>query len=79
LAVPLNVDGCTIDLPSLSAGRKAQPRLGVLDGAGCASAQVLVPPGLPPAAVGLELTHAYVLFLPTLDFASNAVTLTLTP
>lgn len=55
--------------------------LGVLDGAGEATASLDLPPGvLPPEAVGLVLHHAYAVFSgSTLLFGSNALPTTLLP
>lgn len=56
---------------------------GTLDMHGRAVATFLLPPGLPSAAVGITLHHAYVVLQPSapggVAFASNAVPLTLTP
>jgi len=51
--------------------------LGSLDGNGRATSTFTLP-HVPPAAAGLVITHAYVLLQPV-DFASNAVEVTLVP
>jgi hypothetical protein len=52
--------------------------MGVLDGLGQAGASFTLPGGLPAAAAGLVVTHAFVLLSPV-DFASNAQEVTLVP
>jgi hypothetical protein len=52
--------------------------LGVLDPAGHALAAFAIPPGTEPALAGLTVNHAYLLG-PTIDFASNPVSLLFLP
>ena len=77
LTVPLNPDAYT----DLTLQDPAAPIYtgfaGLLDAFGNAAAQVTLPPGSPPALVGLTFHHAFVLFLPQLDFASNPVSWTI--
>lgn len=71
--VPLNPDAYTVN-PGLVAGY-----LGVLDATGSSTATFVLPPGVSPSLVGTTLHHAYVTFGSSqlLDFASNAVAVTL--
>ena len=75
--VPLEMDayfGLTLAGTAGSAGFS-----GVLDPSGKATAQLALPAGSSPALVGTRLHHAFVLYEPALDFASNAVLLELVP
>jgi hypothetical protein len=79
LVVPLNYDaytGLTLSIPNqgIFVGT-----LGLLDGAGGASAAVVFPAGISPSLAGTTLHHAFVTIGTSLTFASNAVPLTLTP
>jgi hypothetical protein len=55
--------------------------VGVLDAGGNATAALHVPPGLDPDLIGLQLDHAFTAatVFGIVDFASNAVPVTLTP
>jgi len=52
--------------------------LGLLDAAGHALGAFAIPPGTNPALAGLTVNHAYLLG-PTIDFASNPVSLFFLP
>lgn len=53
-------------------------QIGLLDGAGQATATFTVPPGTPTSLIGFTLQHAYVLLNPK-DYVSNVVDVTLDP
>ena len=75
VCLPLNFDlyfNYTINHPNTPPLTNS---LGALDGVGMASAAFSLPPGSNPGLVGLTVNHAYLLG-PTIDFASNAVSLT---
>ena len=62
--IPLNLDAyffTTVRSPNLG---PLQNTVGVLDGNGRATAQFVLPPGIAPFLVGLQLHHAAVLFTP---------------
>jgi len=75
--LPLNADAyfnrtlAAPNLPPMGAS------FGVLNGAGQASASFTLPPGLTVNLVGVTVHHAYVLLTPALDFASDAVSVSL--
>jgi hypothetical protein len=76
--LPLNFDAYfnfTIIHPN---GGPLTNSLGSLDGAGHADAAFSLPSGSNPSLTGLTVNHAYLLG-PTIDFASNAVSLTFLP
>lgn len=78
VTLPLNYDVYT-DFTLLAANSSVLVNtLGVLDGAGKATAQIAVPPGVNPNLVGTDPHHAYTLILPQ-DFTSNPVQLILNP
>ena len=79
VTIPINIDGYTLTLlqnPGLSV---ALNFVGTLDANGQASASAIVPPGTDPSLVGTTFHHAYVLVNGQVDFASNAVPVTLIP
>lgn len=77
--IPLVVDGYTLYTLSSPTSPPLVGALGVLDGSGQGAAAFTLPPSTDPALAGLVAHHAYVLPLPTLDFASNAVSFSLLP
>ena len=68
LLLPLNADAYTITTLIAPNSAPLSASLGTLDASGKATAQFTLPGGLPPAFVGLELDHAFVVveLLPTL-------------
>jgi hypothetical protein len=75
--VPINLDSYTLALLGSPGLSQLLNFAGNLDANGQATAQVLVPPGTDPALAGLTFHHAYVLVNGIVDFASNAVPITL--
>ncbi len=76
-AVPLNPDGYlahTAQFPNLP---PLVNSAGILDRVGQAQASLVLPAGLPPVLVGLELEHACVVLATGAPFATNAMPLTL--
>ena len=84
VSVPLNVPDAYFDL---ALGAPNAPPLtnsfGVLDATGSATAAFTLPPGLPPALIGLQFQHAYGVLWPSgvrvLRDASNATSVRLVP
>ena len=80
VTLPLNIPDAYFDftLKKPNSGLLANS-LNLLDGQGRSTATFNVPAGADPLLAGTTATHAYVLVLPSLDFASNAVDVTLVP
>jgi len=77
--IPLVVDAYTLFTLANPIAPPLVGALGALDGGGLGSASLSLPPASDPGLAGLTLHYAYILPLPTLDFASNAVTINLVP
>lgn len=76
--LPLNFDSYFNHLLLTTNPPVLQNHIGVLDAQGKATATYVNPANLRPTLIGLQFSHAYLL-TPTNDFASDAVTFTLTP
>ena len=78
VVAPLNPDPFTFLILAQANTPAFRDFLGRLDGAGRATASLNVGP-LPPSIWGFALHFAYVLYTPSLDFASNAVAVRFMP
>lgn len=76
--LPLNFDSYFNHLLLSPNPPVLQNSIGVLNAQGKATATYVNPTDLRPTLIGLQISHAYLL-TPTNDFASDAVTFTLTP
>ncbi len=79
ITLPLNADpylNYTLVAPNVG---PLFTSFGMLDGQGQAASAFTLPAGVSPLLAGMTLHHAYVLVTPTLDFASNSVSVTLIP
>ena len=80
--LPLAAPDAYFDLVLQNPGAAPLPDSpGALDGAGAATADFVLAPGLAPGAAGVTLHHAYAVFdaAGTVQFTSNAAPLTLVP
>ena len=80
--LPLNPDGYLTSTLTMSSSALYTNSLGLLDSAGQGTASFNVPAGTNPAFAGIVVNHAYVaisLVGPEVVFASNPVSVTLTP
>ncbi|QDU69410.1 hypothetical protein [Engelhardtia mirabilis] len=79
LDIPLVIDAYTLFTLANPTAPPLIGALGFLDGQGAGTAGFSLPAGSDPALAGIDLHHAYLLPLPVLDFASNAVSFSLVP
>ncbi|MHC4261196.1 MAG: hypothetical protein ACYSWX_01625 [Planctomycetota bacterium] len=79
LEIPLVLDAYTLFTLNQPTSPPIVGGFGLLDGAGQNTASFTLPAATDPALAGFTLHHAYVLVLPAVDFASNAVSFTLNP
>lgn len=77
--VPLVLDGYTLYTINQPASPPLVGAFGALGPQGTGNASFTLPPATNPALAGLTAHHAYVLLLPQVDFASNAVGFDLLP